>query len=92
MGELNLTIEQFGAMTIGQFNALADAFLRRRDVLEDMFITYSALPIYQSHFKQPPSYQDFVAYREKRPKNKQNQGIPEKNAEYWRAILKEAEE
>ena len=38
LGELHLTVEQFGDYTIGQIDALVAGYLRRRDSLEDLMI------------------------------------------------------
>ena len=37
LGELHLTIEQFGDYTIGQIDALVAGYMRRRDAMEDLF-------------------------------------------------------
>lgn len=88
LGELSLTIEQFGDCTIGQIDALVAGYLRRRDLLEDLLICYSALPIYQMHMKKhAPSYKKLTAHRRNRNANRQ---MAAEDVQYWKNIIKEA--
>lgn len=91
LGELELTIEQFGEYTIGQINALMTGYMRRRDALEDLFIVYSALPTYQSQLgRKAPSYRRLTAHRRRR--NSFNRQLPDKEVQYWKQIIKEAKQ
>ena len=87
LGELHLTIEQFGDCTIGQIDALVAGYLRRRDSLEDLLICYSALPQYQMHMKHAPSYKKLTAHRRNRFINHQ---MDQDEVQRWKNILKEA--
>ena len=87
LGELHLTIEQFGDCTIGQIDALVAGYLRRRDAMEDLFICYSALPQYQMHMKHAPSYKKLTAHRRNRNANRQ---MAAEDVQYWKNIIKEA--
>ena len=87
LGELHLTIEQFGDCTIGQIDALVAGYLRRRDSLEDLLICYSALPQYQMHMKHAPSYKKLTAHRRNRNANRQ---MAAEDVQYWKNIIKEA--
>ena len=87
LGELHLTIEQFGDYTIGQIDALVAGYLRRRDSLEDLLICYSALPQYQMHMKHAPSYKKLTAHRRNRNANRQ---MAAEDVQYWKNIIKEA--
>lgn len=87
LGELHLTIEQFGDCTIGQIDALVAGYLRRRDSLEDLMICYSALPQYQMHMKHAPSYKKLTAHRRNRNANRQ---MAAEDVQYWKNIIKEA--
>ena len=87
LGELHLTIEQFGDYTIGQIDALVAGYMRRRDAMEDLFICYSALPQYQMHMKQAPSYRKLTAHRRTRGTNRQ---LDQDEVKRWKEILKEA--
>lgn len=87
LGELNLTVEQFGDCTIGQIDALVAGYLRRRDSLEDLMICYSALPQYQMHMKHAPSYKKLTAHRRNRNANRQ---MAAEDVQYWKNIIKEA--
>ncbi len=76
-------------MTINQIDALVNGYIRRRDALEDMFICYCALPVYQTKLrKKAPSYKDLTAHRRTRDTAKV---IPAEEIEYWKQIIKEAE-
>lgn len=85
MGELNLTVEQFGEYTIKEFNALVDGYMRRRDALEDLFIIYSALPTYRGTCKKAPSYKQLTSHRRR---NKPVAKIDPETEAYWLNILK----
>lgn len=87
LGELHLTVEQFGDYTIGQIDALVAGYLRRRDSLEDLMICYSALPVYQMHMKHAPSYKKLTAHRRNRNANRQ---MAAEDVQYWKNIIKEA--
>ena len=87
LGELHLTIEQFGDCTIGQIDALVAGYLRRRDSLEDLMICYSALPQYQMHMKHAPSYKKLTAHRRNRNATRQ---MAAEDVQYWKNIIKEA--
>lgn len=87
LGELHLTIEQFGDCTIGQIDALVAGYLRRRDSLEDLLICYSALPQYQMHMKHAPSYKKLTAHRRNRNATRQ---MAAEDVQYWKNIIKEA--
>ena len=87
LGELHLTIEQFGDCTIGQIDALVAGYLRRRDSREDLMICYSALPQYQMHMKHAPSYKKLTAHRRNRNANRQ---MAAEDVQYWKNIIKEA--
>ena len=87
LGELHLTIEQFGDYTIGQIDALVAGYMRRRDAMEDLFICYSALPQYQMHMKHAPSYKKLTAHRRNRNANRQ---MAAEDVQYWKNIIKEA--
>ena len=87
LGELHLTIEQFGDCTVGQIDALVAGYLRRRDSLEDLLICYSALPQYQMHMKHAPSYKKLTAHRRNRNANRQ---MAAEDVQYWKNIIKEA--
>ena len=87
LGELHLTIEQFGDCTVGQIDALVAGYLRRRDSLEDLMICYSALPQYQMHMKHAPSYKKLTAHRRNRNANRQ---MAAEDVQYWKNIIKEA--
>ena len=87
LGELHLTIEQFGDCTVGQIDALVAGYLRRRDSLEDLLICYSALPQYQMHMKHAPSYRKLTAHRRTRGTNRQ---LDQDEVVRWKEILKEA--
>ena len=87
LGELNLTVEQFGDCTIGQIDALVAGYLRRRDSLEDLMICYLALPQYQMHMKHAPSYKKLTAHRRNRNANRQ---MAAEDVQYWKNIIKEA--
>ena len=87
LGELHLTVEQFGDYTIGQIDALVAGYLRRRDSLEDLMICYSALPVYQMHMKHAPSYKKQTAHRRNRNDNRQ---MAAEDVQYWKNIIKEA--
>ena len=87
LGELNLTVEQFGDCTVGQIDALVAGYLRRRDSLEDLLICYSALPQYQMHMKHAPSYKKLTAHRRNRNANRQ---MAAEDVQYWKNIIKEA--
>ena len=87
LGELHLTIEQFGDCTIGQIDALVAGYLRRRDSLEDLLICYSALTQYQMHMKHAPSYKKLTAHRRNRNANRQ---MAAEDVQYWKNIIKEA--
>lgn len=86
LGELGLTIEQFGSYTVGQITALTAGYSRRRDMLEDMFIVYSALPTYQTQLgKKAPSYQKLTAHRKKRQK-----AVGDiQDVDFWRDVIEE---
>ena len=87
LGELHLTIEQFGDCTVGQIDALVAGYLRRKDSLEDLLICYSALPQYQMHMKHAPSYRKLTAHRRNRGANRQ---LDQEEVVRWKEILKEA--
>ncbi len=88
LGELGLTIEQFGMYTVGQINALTRGYLRRRDAEEDLFIAYSALPTYQTQMgRKAPTYQKLTAHRRKRQHVGGLPAIPQDELEKWRLIL-----
>ena len=87
LGELHLTIEQFGDCTVGQIDALVAGYLRRRDSLEDLLICYSALPQYQMHMKHAPSYKKLTAHRRNRNATRQ---MAAEDVQYWKNIIKEA--
>lgn len=65
LGELRLTPQQFGGLTIAELEALEDGYLRRYNRLEDLFIIYCALPIYNVFYKKAPTYRELTAYRSK---------------------------
>lgn len=90
LGELRLTIVQFGECTVGQINALTRAYIRRRDALEDMFIVYSALPTYQTQLKKPPTYEKLTAHRRTRKAVMQNKMSPDEIS-FWHSVLEEAQ-
>ena len=87
LGELHLTVEQFGDYTIGQIDALVAGYLRRKDKLEDLMICYSALPVYQMHMKHAPSYKKLTAHRRNRNANRQ---MAAEDVQYWKNNIKEA--
>lgn len=77
-------------MTINQIDALVSGYIRRRDALEDLFICYIALPIYQTKLREKaPSYKALTAHRRGRDFGK---AMHENEIDYWKEILKEAEE
>lgn len=85
LGELNLTVEQFGNYTVKEITALVDGYIRRREKLEDLFVVYCALPTYQGAFgKHAPSYRKLTEHR---THNHPTAKINEKDVKEWREIL-----
>lgn len=86
LGELGLTIAQFGEYTVGQIEALTRGYIRRHDAQEDLFIAYSALPTYQTQMgKKAPTFKKLTAHRQKRQRVVKR--IEETELEKWRLIL-----
>ena len=47
---------------------LIEGWLQRYYDLQDLFIIYCALPVYQMNMKRPPNYDDFIKGRQKASK------------------------
>lgn len=85
MGELGLTIEQFKKYTISQIDSLIEGANRRRTYIEDLFICYSALPVYRTlGGDNAPTYEELTSYRRADEKT-------ETEFDFWRRLLKEKE-
>lgn len=87
LGELNLSISEFGHLTVKELDALFDGYMRRYERLEDLFIINCALPVYKVNLgRKAPSYKKLTAHR---VKNQRRTGdIDEDTQNYWRDILK----
>jgi hypothetical protein len=89
-GELRLTPESFGKLTMKEFNALVDGYIRRRDAFEDLLIVQCALPVYRSMLgDKAPTYEDLIAYRKRRHKQDNDKYVSD--LEYWEKKLDELE-
>lgn len=87
MGELHLTPNDFGNLTIGEIECLIDGYKRRYERLEDLLIINCALPIYRGHFgKKAPSYRKLTAHRRV---NRTVAQIDEDEVKKWSQILNE---
>lgn len=90
MGELGLTITQFGEYTVGQIEAIAAGYVRRHDAQEDLLIAYCALPTYQTQMgKRAPTFRKLTAHRQKRQRVVKR--IEETELEKWRLIFEKEE-
>lgn len=89
LGELNLSVDEFGEYTVKELNALTDGYIRRTERLEDLFIIYSALPVYQSFAgNKAPTYKKLTAHRKR---NHDNATLSEEDLKKWREILEKGE-
>ncbi|MBQ0066778.1 MAG: hypothetical protein KBS60_01130 [Phascolarctobacterium sp.] len=80
LGELNLTIEQFGDYTMSQISALIKGLKRRQKYTEDLFVIFSALPVYKCFGgKNAPTYEELTAYRNGEKKQSE--------MDFWRDVL-----
>lgn len=87
LGELNLTPEQFGDYTIAELEAMLDGWRRRYERLEDLFIAYVAMPVYQGAYgKKAPTYKQLTRHRQS---TRRVQDIEEAELEQWRDIFNE---
>lgn len=87
MGELNLSISQFGALTFKEIDALVAGYVRRHEILEDLFIINCALPVYRCTLgRKAPSYKKLTAHRRRHQAPAGD--IDEETQKFWRAILK----
>lgn len=84
LGELSMTVESFGSATIGEITALVEGYKRRREAQEDLLILWSALPVYQTQCKKPPTYKQLTAHR---TRSHNIAGIDEETQKYWREVL-----
>ena len=88
LGELNLSIDEFANATVGELTALVDGYKRRQEAMEDLFIIYGALPVYQMQLgKKAPTYKKLTAHR--RRLHNVADITPEEEA-YWRKVISEA--
>lgn len=61
-----MTTQQIEESCICEIIMMIDGWKRRYYDLQDLFIMYSAMPVYQVNCKHPPKYEDFVRGRDDR--------------------------
>ena len=62
-GRLNLKTSEIEELTIREINAMVDGWQQRYYDMQDLFIVFGAIPVYQTQCKNPPKYEDFVKDR-----------------------------
>ncbi|EHO63545.1 hypothetical protein HMPREF9453_00562 [Dialister succinatiphilus YIT 11850] len=92
-GELKLTPSTLGELTMKEFNALVNGYVRRRDSFENLLILRCALPVYSSMLgEKAPTFDDLTAYRKLRDKRpEKHDSRYESDVKYWSKKLDELE-
>lgn len=75
-------------MTIIEINMMIDGWQQRYYDMQDMFIVYGALPVYQVNCKKPPKYEDFI---KDRPTSKKKSEFADMTLEELRLFASEDE-
>lgn len=87
LGELHLTPNDFGNLTIMELDCMLDGYRRRYERFEDLLIINCSLPVYRGHFgKKAPSYRRLTAHRRI---NKSIPAIDDDEVKKWSEILNE---
>lgn len=58
--------EEIENLTIVEINAMIDGWTQRYYDAQDLFIMFSAMPVYNVNCRKPPKYEDFVKNRDKK--------------------------